>query len=517
MDLTKDNNFKGNANHQYSEATQNVVTQANANDIIRKACKPLPAATYKDLPSLIGELMCVYDENTDLFSERARDILLLSLLVGLGMCFPTARFDYGPRRHSINPSLIISGFSASDKSIMKFAIYPLEYVNEYIIEEYRERRKEWMIAEANWEREKQAAKKENRDINCDLMPGDEPKFAVLVLSANSSKSQLLRSIKANEQYGSLVNTTELNSFNSANRQDYGQMDDLFNKALVNEKVDKNHTIDGEPIVIYYPIVSFLGSGTPDQTHCFIFTFETGYGSRFPIYQTSGAEKYIVQKPKEDAVDYSEYYKSIGKEVLQMWSLFKDYKWLITFTDGQWATVEDVWAKLFDDVITSAPELSSVELRFGFHQLRFACVLTMLRLWDEYKADKSAFLQKYADVENVQKVVCNDTDFTASKHIATTLFEHTMMFASSKMKSITPGVKNMEQWRWQDKVLREMNDEFCHIEFFAKAQEMGYNKSEKTCYRVLDNMSKGSGKVLRKLKNRRVDGKMCYAKMKNKEK
>ena len=183
----------------------------------------------------------------------------------------------------------------------------------------------------------------------------------------------------------------------------------------------------------------------------------------------------------------------------------EYQHKVTFTRSP------AWGKYYSDIKEDNDELASVALRMASYHLRIAGIFTMLRLWDEVKADRSAFDERFPDKGKTYPLLCSDEDFEASRNIATTVLEHTMAFATTIEPRKMSGIKEMEPWKWHHKLLEEMPQVFPTSLFLEKAQESPYNKSEKTAYAKLNEMRKA--KVIKR-KKERIRGEILYTKGKN---
>ena len=485
-------------------------------ETIKKECKPLSEIFGEDCqPQLLQKCMTAYNANVDKLDEHARDILYLASLTALSICFPRVRLPYGGNGvQSLNFSLLFGAPSSSNKSMMKFAIKILEKIDEFIEASYKEDLREWRHQCERWEQEKKLAAKEKRQINFDLEPGDRPVIARLVIPLNSSKSMWIDLMKGNEQYGNFAYSSELDSFNDANGKDYGNMTDVFNKAATNEMVDKGFRVDGKLVKVSFPMLSLLASGTLDQLHRTVSSYENGLGSRLPIYLSPDQERFICQKPSKENVNFERIYSDLADEVLRMWKFFVAFYFTVVFTDDQWERHTRGWEELFNDVHLSRREMVSVSLRFGLLHMRIASVFTMLRLWDKVKVDEDAYRRLYV-MGNEHPIECSDEDFEMAGHIATTLFEHTMIFSTSKVQAINAGIKAMELWRWQYDVLKQMPDTFT-VQQFAEHAKKACGKSTSHCYKVLKQMSTGKTRLIRKLKTH-VDGRLVYKKVTGDEK
>lgn len=502
--------FKTNFSNMFASVS-GMSSYAQTIEMIEENCKPFAGIQYASQPSLIARSMRLYYDNFKMLGDYARDILFGSSLTALSMCFPKVRIHYGHGTYSINFSSIFGAPSSSNKSVMKYSLMLLEMINAYLRDHYREALREWEIDNMAWEKEKKDAIKEGRKVNLDLDPGEKPLCVSLTVPATISKAMLQDLLKGNEMNGCLIDSTEISSFTDSNSKDYGNLMDLINKATMNEKIEKAFRVDGDILKILYPMLSLLMSGTLDQLHKLITSYESGLGSRLPVYLSPDLNEFVSQKPVEGAPDYNKYYSELGKEVFEMWEFFNCFYFSVTFTDEQWDKHYEIWKERFDDVKMTQREMISVSTRFGMLQMRIAATLTMLRLWDEVKKDKETYRSMYV-MGNDHPIECNDLDFETSRIIATTLFEHTMMFSTTKVKRLSPDVKEMSQWRWQYEVLKVMNDEFTIDDFCKVAKEEPFKKSKQTCYRVVQSMSKGKGKLIKKLKDKKVDGKCIYQKI-----
>lgn len=477
--------------------------------MIEENCKTLRFVS-DDFPELLDKCRELYVKNSKMLDEHARDMLLLSCITALSICFPTVRLPYGTSRYSINISMLFGAPSSSNKSVMKYASLLLNALNKYLGDQYKEELREWQHQCERWEQEKKMAAKEKRNINFDLEPGDKPLLAIIRIPVNSPKSMWIDLIKGNERYGNLADTTELDSLSDANSKECGNMMDLINKAAMNEPIDKAFRIDGTVVNISFPMLSLMGSGTLNQLHRIIVSYETGLGSRMPVYLGPDLAEFLSQKPSDNAVDFNKYYNNLGEEVLLMWKFFASFNFIVTFSDEQWDKHTEQWKECFDEVRMTRREMVSVSTRFGLFHMRIASVLTMLRLWDQVKGDIEVNRSVYA-MGNEHNIQCNDNDFEMAGMIASTIFEHTMTFSTSKVQQIDTNVKAMENWHWQFEVLKLMPETFTSDDFKAIATKQPFGKSASQCYNVLQKMSKGKGKVVKKLKAR-VNGHIVFQKM-----
>lgn len=489
-----------------SNANKRKLTQRER---IIKQCKTFVLSII--FPLLLQKSMAIYDDNRHRYNSRVHDMFLMGLLTVFGMCFPTVRLAYGTDMFSLNISIIINGGSGSNKSLIKYCIRLLKKIDAEIISRFKTDHKDWEEQKESWDAYLRKYKGKKEELDFSLKPGEEPKYSCLIVPGNVSKSMLGDLLEANEKYGSIVFSTETDSLNDANSKEYGKMDDTLNKAIVNETVDKAFRVDGEKKAVEFPMVSVLSTGTDNQTHRLLPSYENGAGSRMPVYQVVSDDEFVSQRPSSSLKNYHEVYGALGDEVLEMWNFFLDYKFIITFNDKCWDIHDATWGEYYSDIKEDNDELTSVALRLASYHLRIAGILTMLRLWDEVKADRAVFDERFPDKDKTYPLLCTDEDFEASRNIATTVLEHTMAFASTIEPRTMSGIKEMEPWKWHHKLLEEMPPVFPTSLFLDKAQQAPYNKSEKTAYAKLNEMRKA--KVIKR-KKERIGGEIIYTKGKN---
>lgn len=482
-------------------------------EMIRLHCPTLKGEVFKDMPNILFDGMELYRDHEDTYGPRLRDVLYLGMLNALSNCFPTARMPYDTDRFSLNTYFIVTGSSASGKRLLKYGMLLLDAINEQTISEYMLDHKEWEHSNEEWQLHKKRLKK-GETLDYSLEPGEEPRYSCFIIPANTSKSMILDIMKASEKNGNVLYTTELLTYNTAVKQDCGQFDDVILKAAGNEPTDKAFRVDGTPIRISYPMLGISASGTKDQAHQFIKTYMTGFGSRVPLYQTEQADKFYNTKPKANLKDYGKVYGDIAMDVLDMWNKFRNYNFVVEFTDEQWADHFATWGDIYDEVFEEQRELQSVVNRSAIYILRLAGTLSMLRLYDNMESMPEDY-DHCTMQDDCYHVICTDQDYKAASNIAQTLFQHSMMFAASKVKRENPYVKTMEEWRWQYQCLDQMPETFSSADFIHAAIN-DYEKSDKTAYTMLAKLSKGKGKKIRQLKDR-VNSQRMFKKIKAKNK
>lgn len=464
-------------------------------------------------PELLKKAQIIVDDNRERYNQGDYSILLVGNVNVLSAMFPNVDIAYSTSHYSLNLSSIIGAHSASNKSLLKYCLMLMKTVDDYVIDQQKKAHQGWENKFAIFDAHRKQMLKDGKPIDESLDPGPEPKIGCFHIPLNVSKSMLVDLCKANEKDGNIIAGTELATFMDANGKKYGQMEDTLNTLLVNEDTDKAFRIDGAPSKVEDPKVTFIATGTPEHVHGFITNFTTGIGSRIYVYMLFGKPErdgYKDQRPKDLTVNYADIYKEFSKEVFDMWKYFHDFKFTITLTESQWDKHYEVCSNDFIDIHDYDSDLLAIAKRAPQLIVKVAALHHMLRLWDEAKKDFDAFEMKYPKQEH-HYIYCDDEDFTFGLEYEQVMLEHTMKFATSKVKPEIPDVKPVENWKWYYQVLDKMADSFTIEQFAAVASLPPYYKKQKTCYTQLKSLSKGAMKLVRKTKEK-MNGKCVYVKV-----
>lgn len=468
-------------------------------------------------PHLLYQAMVIVRDNMQRYNAYDNDILQCGTVTILSSVFPTVDVPFGTDHLSLNVSSVVSAGSASNKSLLKYVFAMIRKIDDFVISDSKRIHQEWEMKNLNWKNHQKEVKK-HPDMLLDesLYPGEEPSFACFSIPLNVSKSMVVDLLKANQPYGNVFIGTEVLTYIEANRQQYGQMEDTLNQSLANEDVEKAFRIDGEKKKVEDVKATFLASGVEEHVHTLIPNFTSGIGSRIFVYNCpQKAEKggYKDQQPVDSTVNYKEIYNTLSEEVFSMWQFFLDYKFTVNLSQSQWKDHFATASADYDDVVEYDTDLAAIAKRAPQLIVKVAALHHMLKLWDMAKADPVAFEARYPKGMH-HFVECDDDDYAFGKDYEQVMFSHTMMFATTKVKHAPVDVKPMENWRWYIQVLDELADKFTAEQYIAIASIAPHFKCPKTCYHHLKELSQGTGKLIRKTKER-INGKCVYVKIKPK--
>lgn len=437
------------------------------------------------LVKVIGDISLVGN-----LSPRLKGVLLMSMLANQSAMMGHVRFMYGMMYFSLNVMYVHKSEAGTGKSIMTLASHVTDEVNKYLENETKEKRLKWEESQLAWELELSRAKKEKRLPDMSLKPDREPPVLRLTIPASISRSQLILHMKNMQYDGTILSSSEINSMVSAIKQDYGNYADTICKAAQNERDGQYYKVDGMPVEAESPMLSISISGTSDQYYALFRTLRDGMWRRFLHHQGEAVTQWVSRRPcNSDGPTAEDMVKAYSQYLLQMWIWQRQFDRVeVTFTSHQWDRHDAKWAKSLKEVsLETGNQFNSIPLSFGFHQLRLASILSMLRYWDEHHEE---ILSPDYNPETFSKqIVCTDDDFDVAEHLVTILYQHALSIAVTKEEKEIKGVKDYTEWKWTDDALYEMYKLYGEATFqrknwFSLITKPPFSKSESTGYITL---------------------------------
>lgn len=457
--------------------------------------------TFNLIPETLRDCVRPVLEHQNQYSAKCRDILLMSNISGFSTIFGKVRFAYKNKLFSLNISYVLKSEPGTNKSIMSLADYVTEKIDQYLQKASQDMHKDWEKKVYMWEQELARAKKEKREPNWDIKPEDEPQIQLMNMPAATSKSQLLLTMKACEENGISISSTEINSLVDAMSKEYGKFADMLCKAILNENPSQFFKVDGKPIGPKRPMLTIRISGTDDQYHKMFQTLGDGLFSRFLHHQGDNDSEWQDQRPADNLDEYNSLFQRISDEAFDMWKWQQQFDHLdIVFTNEQWNRHTAFWSKQYDEFVRERMmKNTDIVKRHGFYQMRVACVLTMIRLWDT----RSEWMTAGFDPSTFSKVItCQDVDFQLAEHIAYTLYLHAVAISTTKIEKTSDGVGEMTEWHWVNAALTKLHELYGKMDFTSKdfidiVTQAPWSKSQSSAYRLLDLLCKQ--KILRPIK------------------
>ena len=216
------------------------------------------------------------------------------------------------------------------------------------------------------------------------------------------------------EFGNILATTEIDSFAEALRTDYGKHAAEIRMFFHHERVGQSYKTDKDPVVIDFPKLALMLSGTPEQLVNFIRTLEDGMYSRFMFYTMSPTYKWKNQSPLEGNgnINARELFASVGEKMKANFFKTKDKEIMINFTREQWDRHTEIFQRELGYVAAEEnPNVMAIVFRSGLITMRVAMVLCGYRImeagWD------------------VNEYTCSDEDFDNSIKIVLTCMAHSI--------------------------------------------------------------------------------------------
>ena len=181
--------------HMDPNGPSTVRKESDEDDLMSHA--PLfPEWIYDKLPPLIRRGIIAAR------SGRQRDMLLMSILTNLSGCVPLVRTLYAHRLYSPHFFFAAVAPAGSGKGVVALSALLGSKIHREMEENNRRERKEYEQKMLEWEAEQKRAFREKRKPDISLKP-EEPRWHVLNVPPNTSKSQLMTDLYNSGEFQSL--------------------------------------------------------------------------------------------------------------------------------------------------------------------------------------------------------------------------------------------------------------------------------------------------------------------------
>ena len=453
--------------HMDPNGPSTVRKESDEDDLMSHA--PLfPEWIYDKLPPLIRRGIIAAR------SGRQRDMLLMSILTNLSGCVPLVRTLYAHRLYSPHFFFAAVAPAGSGKGVVSLSALLGSKIHREMEENNRRERKEYEQKMLEWEAEQKRAFREKRKPDISLKP-EEPRWHVLNVPPNTSKSQLMTDLYNSGEIGIICNTTEIDSFTAALGTDYGKHASELRMIYHHEAVGQNYKIDGHPILIQRPRMAICMAGTLQQLVNFVSSKEDGMYSRLALLTGKGESGWISAAPDSDDewIDGDELFENLADDVLQAYHFLLNSPTSVHFTREQWKIHNKLFGHMMRNVSLEDGEGNEAIVgRHGLLTMRIAMVLTALRKWEAGW--------------NMKDVTCSDEDFSITIELVKVLLEHSL-----SLSTILPGTeRKRSQMTCFHRVLecyKKLPESFTYMEYLTATAAMDISRS--TAKRWLKKMLK----------------------------
>ena len=422
-------------------------------EIVEEQCRPFDDNIYDHLPQEISRLLTIAKD------KRDRDITLLSIITISSNLFPALRTIYGNKKYSAHLYTCIIAEAGAGKGVAMNATVLAKKIDKELDKTYRKAKKEYEKKLLQWEIELKIAIKERRLPNADLRP-EEPQRQCVIVSPNTSKSQLIIDVKNSGEDGLAIVSSEIDTMVESLNTDYGNHAAELRMFFQHEEVRQRFKIDKEPIVIEHPRVTILLTGAHEQIVSLIKSPENGLFSRFLFYMMNDNAVWKSQSPYTETgeIDVEELYDSLAEKLKENYFKSRGKEIIIKFTREQWAKLDELFEIQLGFVAGEGKTgAAAMVKRHGLMVVRTAMVLCGYRImeagWD------------------VKEYTCSDEDFDTSLHIVLNSLNHAEHVSTMLKESAQRGqVKNFFRLM---PILKRMPSKFTYTEFNEAVKRAGF--------------------------------------------
>ena len=415
---------------------------------LREKTPCFPDEVYRNLPEILQDSISLIS------SRRERDVALLSLLTCLSADMPHTSGLYRRKNYSPHLFSIVIAPSGSGKASMLLGQYLLEKINNRIYSQSQRENERYEHEHQQW----MHACKHAKD-SAQLPPEPkQPPLQSLIIPGTTSYTRMQLQMRDNAEMGSLIFDTEAQSLSTANKQDYGNFDDLLRKAFEHERISSSYKTNGrEPIIIPYPRLAMMLSGTTSQFDLFFQCTEKGLPSRTLMYtyrtptvwsemQVSGPTLEEEMEPQAEAAE-------------QLFDFCREYPAYFQFTHKQGARHTTFFKKLLSDcALIDNDDLPAVLKRYGGLSMRLSMIFARLRQFEAHNTDPN--------------ICCTDEDFERALQMVNCCYEHCKLILTAQpMPERVPLKKIMPSQLF----LNRLADRFSTEDAIAMGKEMNIKR------------------------------------------
>ena len=399
----------------------------------------LDKVSHDDLPPIVQRLV----ESCDNLQEA--DMMTLGMIVAASGAMPGICGVYDRRRvYSPLYSCIVAPPASSKGRLaacMKFV--------EPIQTEIREANLREMA-------DYKAQMAEYQALGRKANPADqpqEPPFRSLFVPANSSSTATYQALNDNGGEG-LTFETEGDVMATTMRSDYGDYSTGLRAAFHHEPIVYNRRKDNEHVDIQEPRWAVMLTGTPHQVVNLVPDAENGLFSRFIFYKIDRrVEWHDVFRDDEIIID--DVIRELGEKYLPIYHLMKSRKACpvkFRLTPAQKRRFNAFFMELQTEQANQIGDdmVASVR-RLGLVCFRIAMILTVLRSVGSDSVEWGS----------VERVECDDRDFTTALELVNVLVAHTAMVYATLLRHDEPqqDIRMSGMNDVQRSVFDAMGDEF----------------------------------------------------------
>lgn len=351
----------------------------------------IPELVYNNLPRVLKDL-------TDVFSERERDIVLLSSIGVLSSCIPNVFGVYDGDKIYPNLFVLIVAPPASGKGTMNFSKILIQKIHTRILDDSKLRNS---IC--------QAEKKKDKDKNHEECPQLELK----IIPANISTAEMYSYLNVSKN-GVLIIESEADTLSNMLKNDWSNYSDLLRKAFHHESVSLSRQLDNKYIEISEPKISMVVTGTPDQLQPLIKSKENGLFSRFLMYsfdEISGFKNVFAPQ----AYNYKDFFKKSGDIIYNLYGKLFQLKDELSFklTENQYKRFLKDFMFIHQDILKNHDHSVIPNLnRHGLMMFRLCMILTVLR--------------NESNISNKTELICSNRDFLSALKIIKVVLKHAII-------------------------------------------------------------------------------------------
>jgi hypothetical protein len=340
--------------------------------------------------------------------QEEKELFLVGALGVLSGIMPNVQGMYFGRQVHANLYCFIIGKYGTGKGALLWARDLAVMIDDYRLAKAKESIKAHHEAQQHYQKQQKLYDKGKLEHAPE--PPAPPRHLKLFLPANSSKTAVMQLLMENDGRG-IMFETEGDTLADKLKQDYGNFSDVLRKAFHHEPVSYYRRADNEDVNIEHSSLSVVLSGTQDQLRKLIPTIDNGLFSRFCFYVLQSTAPF--HNPFDSRVsELGYYFNMLAERFLVMYKILEARTEPLQFKlqAHQQALFVNMFDKLKTELRDVGDDLDGTVNRLGLICYRIAMVLSIARNYE---------------LDGVDIISCNDTDFNNAMLIAEQLLNYSM--------------------------------------------------------------------------------------------
>lgn len=410
----------------------------------------LPDSIFPTLPGILQKVVAVAG------SKAERDVMLLGALGVFSACLPKLHGYYDGKKVCPHLYLFVTAQASAGKGRLSFCKQLVMPIDEILRKEAKRLKERYDLDMKKYNKlrgKRDAIKKPVR-----------PPELMLIIPTNNSATGVFQIMSENEGRG-LLFETEGDTLSQAFKADHGNYSDGMRKGAHHEAISYYRRTEHEFVLILFPCLAAVLSGTPRQVATLIRSIENGLFSRFIFYHMTLRRVWKDVFAANGHKNLEAYFDQLGQEFLPLYKALNAKPEIeFSLSAPQQLQFNAFFTRMQDEYV----DLQGINYigtirRLGLIAYRLAMTLTGLRILE-------------SDDFSPQQV-CSEVDFQTALSMVSVLVRHSSyIYSELQQESQTARVESKS-----DRLIENLPLSFNHKDLMEVATKLSIPKRTADLY------------------------------------